>query len=318
MTTSMIEKSRDFLLNKEQPALVLVVEDDAFSMAFMEAYVVEMGHELLKAANGKEAIACMQAHRHRIDVVLMDREMPVMDGLSAVRRIKETPQLRAIPVIMITAADSMQDIRQGLEAGVFYYLTKPVQGEILHSVLSAAIRESRQARVLAEELHQHRTSFNLIDTCKFQFRSLSEAENLAAFMANCFPDPQRVLSGLGELLMNAVEHGNLSIGYQQKTEWLTAGIWRAEINRLQQSPLHAHKTATATIARKEQGMYVVIEDEGEGFEWRSYLMIDPARASDNHGRGIAQANALSFDKLTYNAKGNQAVGFVSHQKRLEW
>ena len=54
------------------------------------------------------------------------------------------------------------------------------------------------------------------------------------------------------------------------------------------------------------------------FEWKKYLHIDPARAADNHGRGIAQARAVSFTKLQYNDIGNQATAFVDHQKPLEW
>jgi hypothetical protein len=48
------------------------------------------------------------------------------------------------------------------------------------------------------------------------------------------------------------------------------------------------------------------------------MAIDPSRAGDNHGRGIAQANAVSFDKLVYNPRGNQAIAFVSGQAKLEW
>ena len=48
------------------------------------------------------------------------------------------------------------------------------------------------------------------------------------------------------------------------------------------------------------------------------MTIDPARAGDNHGRGIAQANTMSFDKLKYNEKGNQAVAYMSRKGRLEW
>ena len=65
-------------------------------------------------------------------------------------------------------------------------------------------------------------------------------------------------------------------------------------------------------------MYVVITDQGDGFDWKKFMRIDPSRAGDNHGRGIAQANATSFDKLTYNDKGNQVIAFVGLEKQLEW
>lgn len=72
------------------------------------------------------------------------------------------------------------------------------------------------------------------------------------------------------------------------------------------------------ITRKDKGVYVVITDQGKGFEWKRYLNIDPSRAGDNHGRGMAQANTLSFDRLTYNADGNQAIAYVGGRRELQW
>ncbi|MEZ5814459.1 MAG: response regulator [Alphaproteobacteria bacterium] len=308
----------DSLLEKDSPINVLAVDDDDLSMEFLKMQIDELGHNTLSATNGREALSILETEHNKIDVVLMDRIMPVMDGLSAVKRIKDRPLLRNIPIIMVTGADSVEEMREGLDAGVFYYLTKPVKEEMLRSVLEAAVREAKQTKTLARELSKHHTSFNLIETAKFNFRTLTEARSLAAFIANCFPDPERAVSGLGELLINAIEHGNLAIGYDRKTQLVEDGTWESEINRLQKLPEHEHKFATATVAHKIDGTYVVIEDQGRGFEWKNFLQIDPARAGHNHGRGIAQANTMSFDKLTYNQSGNQAVAFVGINKQLEW
>lgn len=319
-----LEKHEDFnsnnsgLLHLESHMNILAVEDDHLSMQFLQAQVAEMGHRIIQAEDGEKALSLLKARKGGVDVVLMDREMPVMDGLTAVRRMKDDPELRNIPVIMVTGADSLEEMKEGLDAGVFYYLTKPVEEDMLRSVLSAAVREAEQMKTLSEELARHRTSFNLVETCKFRFRTLEEAESLAAFMANCFPHPERVLTGLGELLINAIEHGNLGIGYDKKTELVEAGIWRAEIERMQNLDHNKDKYAEATIAHKENGIYVVIQDQGKGFDWKKYMQIDPARAGDNHGRGIAQANTISFDKLTFNDQGTQAVAFVGYDKKLEW
>jgi CheY-like chemotaxis protein len=305
-------------LHADKPMKILAVEDDLFSMNFLKAQITELGHKVVTAEDGKKALDLLRASRGEIDVVLMDREMPVMDGLTAVLHMKQDQYLRNIPVIMVTSADTVQEMQQGLEAGVFYYLTKPVKEEMLRSVLSAAVREAQQSRTLSEELGRHKTSFGLIDTCRFRYRTLEEAESLAAFMANCFSDPERVLPGLGELLINAIEHGNLGIGYERKSELVDNGTWRAEVERRQNMPEHRNKFVDATIAHKEDGTYVAITDQGPGFEWQKFLQIDPARAGDNHGRGIAQARAVSFDKLTYNPPGNQVVAFLGKERRLEW
>lgn len=219
---------------------------------------------------------------------------------------------------MITGAASARDIQEGIDAGVFYYLAKPVNEDVLKSVLLAATREAKQNRDLNTELTRHQSSFGLIDTCKFRFRTLEHAESLAAFMAHCFPEPQRTLPGLAELLLNAIEHGTYDIGYERKTDLIESGTLRAEIQRRQGLPEYQDRWIEAIVTHKDNGIYAIITDQGNGFNWKRYLTIEPARAKDNHGRGIAQANALSFDKLTFNDKGNQAIGFVSKTPQLEW
>lgn len=164
----------------------------------------------------------------------------------------------------------------------------------------------------------HHAAFRLLESGRFIFRTLADAENLALFLAHFFPDPQRALPGLGELLVNAIEHGNLGLGYEQKAALPDDGAWRAEIERRQGLPEYAGKYATAIIAHKAEGMVLVIEDQGEGFDWKRHLHINPARAGDKHGRGIARAAAISFDRLTYNPKGNRAVALVSKAQQLAW
>jgi two-component system cell cycle response regulator len=307
-----------FLRREDRVLTILVVEDDRIERMFMEEQIKDLGHSMTAAENGQQALEKLRDMGEQIDVILMDKMMPVMDGLTAVRRIKENADYRKIPIVMITGAATAKDIQEGIDAGVFYYLTKPVNEDVLKSVLSAATREANQTRSLNEELGRHKSSFNLINTCKFHFRTLDEAESLSAFMAHCFPDPQRVLPGLAELMVNAVEHGLCEIGYDRKSELIDSGTMRAEIQRRQSLPEYKDRVAEAVITHKDNGIYAVITDPGRGFEWRRYMSIEPSRAKDNHGRGIAQANALSFDKLTYNESGNQAIAFVSKTSQINW
>jgi CheY-like chemotaxis protein len=307
-----------FLTSKDRPLTILAVEDSRLERALLEMEIKEAGHHYLQAENGSEALEILTHNKNSIDVVLMDRLMPVMDGLTAVRRMKDDPSLRKIPIVMVTGATSQKDMQEGIDAGVFYYLTKPVDQGVLRSVLLAATREAIQNRTLGDELKRHRASFNLIHTCKFEFRTLDDAECLAAFAAHCFADPERVLPGLAELMVNAIEHGTYDIGYSRKTELLDNNTWRAEIERRQSEDSYKDRKAELVITRKDGGVCAIITDSGQGFDWKRYMTIDPSRAGHNHGRGIAQANAVSFDRLVYNEKGNQAVAFAHGQENLEW
>lgn len=307
-----------FLKPETRSLNVLVVEDDRMQRAFLAESIEALGHCITGAENGAEALALLNAQRDQIDIVLMDRIMPVMDGLSAVRRMKNDQALRYIPVIMITDAAGEREMREGIEAGVFYYLAKPVSPEMLESVLNAAAREAAQMRALMAAMRRHRAGFDLLESGKFRLRTPDEAECLAGFIAPCFPEPERTVQGAAELIFNAIEHGNLEIGYAHKTQLAEEGIWRAEIERRLELPDYRDRFVEVTVGRRDEGIYLVVSDQGKGFDWQHYMMIDPARASDKNGRGIARANALSFDRLTYNAQGNQAVAFVGSRKKLAW
>jgi anti-sigma regulatory factor (Ser/Thr protein kinase) len=145
---------------------------------------------------------------------------------------------------------------------------------------------------------------------KSSCRDLYEAENLSSFLANCFPDPERALTGISELLINAVEHGNLDISYEEKTKLVEENRWKDEVSRRLQDPVNNNKNVTVIFEKKGEAYYLQVTDQGKGFNWQEYLELDPSRASDNHGRGVAMANMIAFDRLVYNEKGNQVTGIM--------
>ena len=304
----------------QQTPLVLAVDDDRSLLLLLQERLMTLGYDVITASTGDAAMKFAQEHAERLDALLLDRMMPGLSGLDVVKMMKAIPQLAGIPIIMQTAADRPEQIQEGIDAGVFYYLTKPLNPALLTSVLASAIEESRRQRLLRQEMQQVNKSFLLMESARFEFRTLAEAHSLAAFVANAFPDPERVISGLAELAINAVEHGNLGITYDEKTVLMERRSWLNEVERRLASPEHLHKNAELILKRQTDGIYVQITDQGKGFEWKRYLTIDPSRATDNHGRGIAQANQLCFDALRYNEKGNQVIVCVRHhhQEPLEW
>jgi len=303
---------------QEGKARVLVVDDDRIMRGIIQGRIEDLGYTVETAVNGREAMDKMNTDKGAFDVIVLDREMPEMDGLEVVARMKADPDLRKVPIIMATGSDRPEDIKQGIDAGVFYYLTKPFEEEVLKSVFISAVREARTHKTLKAELKKHKTSFNLIHSAIFELKTITEAEDLSAFIANCFPDPERVIAGLAELIINAVEHGNLGISYEEKSDLVERGIWREETDRRVELPEHKDKKVQVTFRRNEDSLQVKIEDQGKGFDWRRYLEIDPSRATHNHGRGIAQAKAVSFDELKYNSTGNVVKGIIRYEEELEW
>jgi hypothetical protein len=114
-----------------------------------------------------------------------------------------------------------------------------------------------------------------------------------------------VVVGLHELLLNAVEHGNLGITYNEKTDLVRNANWNEEIERRLSLPEYCKNFATLTFKATQAALIVLIKDAGKGFDWTNYLDFSADRATDPHGRGIATSRALSFHSLEYLGAGNE-------------
>ena len=108
----------------EHSSVVLLAEDNETNLSAVSDYLATRGYQVLVARNGFEALG--RAREERPDVVLMDIQMPVMDGLEATRRLRADVELRDVPIIALTALVMPGDRERCLEAGVNQYLSKPV------------------------------------------------------------------------------------------------------------------------------------------------------------------------------------------------
>jgi phosphoserine phosphatase RsbU/P len=144
----------------------------------------------------------------------------------------------------------------------------------------------------------------------YEVRTLAEARDLATLIASLHPDPDRIVIGLTELLVNAVEHGNLGITYEEKASLLDRGAYDAEISRRLALPAFASRKVKVKVTRDGVTLATRIEDEGDGFDWLPYLDVDPERALTCNGNGIAIAREMSFDELRYEGRGNVVVATV--------
>lgn len=289
---------------------VLAVDDNPTALRLMESMLARNKYHVLTAVNGKDALRLMAKRGEEVDIILLDRIMPEMDGMEFCRRMKADPKYRLIPIIMQTAAGKPQEIKEGIEAGVFYYLVKPLVSETLTSIVEAARVKIHKYRERRKQYVERQESMTMVQSMKCVFKTLEEGEKLAVFISQFYPDPDRVFTGVSELFINAVEHGNLGITYEEKGKLLQQNTLVEEIKqRLSDPPVKA-KEVRVTFAKKEDNFVLEIEDEGQGFVWQDFLQIVPERATHSHGRGIAMAKMLSFDQLYYNDKGTKVTTMV--------
>lgn len=290
-----------------RPARGLVVDDNRLNRQLIAGHLKVLGYDAVLASDGDEAWSILEREGTSFDVVLLDRRMPRMDGMEVLARIKASPSLQSLPVIMQTAADSQQDVIDGIRAGAFYYLTKPFDPEVLLSVTAAAVADHTRYRKLREGVDRQASALRLLQSGTFHFRTVQEGGDLATVLGAAMPDPQRNVIGLSELMTNAVEHGNLAITYDEKTDLIARRTLDAEVKARLQRPEYRDRVVEVVFDRQRDRVVLTITDEGDGFDWRRYLEMDAERVFDTHGRGIALARGISFDSVEYQGRGNQVV-----------
>ncbi len=148
------ETSKRFSLRevalKKQSLKILIVEDNKINQKLAMSMLVKGGHEVVVAANGQEALEELQSGEHSFDLVLMDMQMPVMDGLEATRYIRNLndPHLALIPIIAMTANAMDTDRELCLDAGMNEYVSKPISPGDLFSKISTCVGAVSEAVVV--------------------------------------------------------------------------------------------------------------------------------------------------------------------------
>lgn len=133
-------------------ARILVVDDIEANVRLLEAKLTAEYYEVLTACDGPTALAVAAAEKP--DIVLLDVMMPGMDGFQVCKRLKDDPETRHIPVVLVTALDGRSDRIEGLEAGADEFLTKPIDDVMLF----ARVRSLTRLKLVIDELRQREAS----------------------------------------------------------------------------------------------------------------------------------------------------------------
>jgi adenylate cyclase len=124
-----------------QPATILVVDDSRTTCELLAKFLKKERHSALTVEDGLSALEVLA--KQDVDLVLLDFQMPEMSGLEVLRRIKADERLRHVPVIMVSALDSVGDVAPCIEFGADDYLTKPVDFALLRARVNSSLERSR-------------------------------------------------------------------------------------------------------------------------------------------------------------------------------
>ena len=116
---------------------LLVVDDNSMNRIMLSRYITKLGYQAALAENGRQALEKLQGKP--FDLVLLDVEMPEMDGYQVLEQLKANPRLRDIPVIMISAVEELESVVKCIELGAQDYLPKPFNPVLLRARLTACL-----------------------------------------------------------------------------------------------------------------------------------------------------------------------------------
>ena len=146
------------------PAKLLLVDDRPENLLVLEAVLGEVDYTLIKAHSGAEALSLLK-EQPDIALILLDVQMPEMDGFEVARRIKERPESREIPIVFITAIHKGDPfVKQGFKAGAIDYFSKPIDSEILKAKVGIYSSFRQRANLLRDKERQMKESEALLRT----------------------------------------------------------------------------------------------------------------------------------------------------------
>jgi two-component system chemotaxis response regulator CheY len=113
----------------------LVVDDSKTIRTIIRRILIGLGYEVMEAANGIEALEVLEPEKATVKLVLADWNMPEMNGLELVKRLRQDPELALLKVIMVTTETEMSQMASALEAGANEYIMKPFSKDVLQEKL---------------------------------------------------------------------------------------------------------------------------------------------------------------------------------------
>lgn len=288
-----------------QRAKILLVDDEDLVRDELGGLLEDEGYEVLTARDGQEGLDLFRSARP--DMVITDVRMPRIDGLTLVSVVRnEAPTM---PVTVITGHGNEQMAITALRAGVTDFIKKPVRMDDLLQALSRMeaslqlVRREPPELPAAARLQEQAWTYEL-ENDRATIPAFVDAV-LNSYSTGIEPRIAVELSlALRELVLNAVEHGNLGLTYQEKTAALEDGSLEKLLEGRRHSEPYASRSVTVVVRRSDERIRFEVTDQGEGFDWRALPdPMDPTNLLADHGRGVLLAS-LSVDELRYNERGN--------------
>lgn len=135
-------------------AKILLIDDEEDILEFLEHVIAKAGAKVITGVNGKEAIEL--ARKHKPDLIILDKMMPVMDGIAACAAIRKEEELKKIKILMLSAISDVDSQIEGLELGADDYLVKPIKSNLLISKIKSQLRQLHSLKQEKQEVIEYK------------------------------------------------------------------------------------------------------------------------------------------------------------------
>lgn len=158
-------------MTKHLPKILIVDDNLAVRLTLLKGLTVA-NYEVFQANDGQQG--CEMFYRHHPDIVLMDVQMPILNGFESVKLIRENESGRATPILMLTADDDVDSIRLAFEAGATDYITKPINIPLLLLRLKFALRDVEREKILTRAEQQRENARQLFGLVYWEINAKTE------------------------------------------------------------------------------------------------------------------------------------------------
>lgn len=311
---------------KEDRACILVVDDNELNRDLLARRLERIGHEVMTAENGR--IALEKLAEHRIDIILLDIMMPVLNGFELLPILKADPQLKNIPVIVISAADDTESIVKGIELGAEDYLPKPFNLPLLNARLNACLARKRlydkeQARL--QELATLRkidTELNVtLDmrrvmeiTLKWALRQVG---GQAGLMGTLDEDRLHVLTAQGYTYEIYEDSPFVLLEQLPAAQTALATGELAYLPQTSRAGLLARTQSQIVLPlfRETAVIALLLLESRQSHQWQAEQLAFLRRLGNHAAMAVANAQLMAVMQTANEAK-TEFVSFVSHELKI--
>ncbi len=291
-------------MKSESKPRILIVDDEIILRNLLVRYMCKEGFEPIEAADGESAVELYRITRPAC--VVSDVVMPKMDGIDLLARIRKIDPQAVI--ILMTGFGNEDVLLQALRGGAANFFKKPFNFQELLDCIRSIVKhkaEIDETNFFSESLVEEEKRF-VIEMDKANIFPV--INQISMHLKNIFPqsDIINLKIGIEEMLVNAIEHGNLDITYEEKNKSIEQGKFGNLIRDRLSEGDNAKKKIFVQSALTNTMLKVVVTDEGRGFDWHS--LPDPLESNflTYNGRGIFLTK-IFYDSVTFNEAGNEVT-----------